>query len=146
MSCHFLLLHALSHVLVFISSLKSRLVFGTMHIVQRMDALRLVWYNLGLHVSYGATTKIDVHDTADGPQVGLVAVSFLLQHLGGDVVRRAADSPATSNNDQRQSQSTPGGPFDIVTQCGIRRRSWQFEVTGILTVGHNFETPQHIFI
>ena len=36
-----------------------------------------------------------VHDTAEGPHVGREAVTLLVQHLGGDVVRGPADSPAT---------------------------------------------------
>ncbi len=36
-----------------------------------------------------------VHDTAEGPHVGREAVTLLVQHLGGDVVRGPADGPAT---------------------------------------------------
>jgi hypothetical protein len=36
-----------------------------------------------------------VHDTAEGPHVGREAVTLLVQHLGGDVVRGPADSSAT---------------------------------------------------
>ncbi len=36
-----------------------------------------------------------VHDTAEGPHVGREAVTLLVQHLGGDVVRGPADRPAT---------------------------------------------------
>jgi hypothetical protein len=36
-----------------------------------------------------------VHDTAEGPHVGREAVTLLVQHLGGDVVRGPADCPAT---------------------------------------------------
>jgi hypothetical protein len=40
-----------------------------------------------------------VHDTAEGPHVGGEAVTLLVQHLGGDVVRGPADSPATSRRE-----------------------------------------------
>ncbi len=39
--------------------------------------------------------KESVHDTAEGPHVGREAVTLLVQHLRGDVVRGPAYGPAT---------------------------------------------------
>jgi hypothetical protein len=54
-----------------------------------------------------------VHDTAEGPHVGREAMTLLVQHLGGDVVRGPADGPATS---RRKAKS--GTLLLFMGQCG----------------------------
>ncbi len=44
------------------------------------------------------TDEESVHDTAEGPHVGREAVTLLVQHLGGDVVRGPTNGPATQGD------------------------------------------------
>ncbi len=55
-----------------------------------------------------------VHDTAEGPHVGREAVTLLVQHLGGDVVRGPADGPAT------QGEAKPSGTLLLYGTTWIR--------------------------